>query len=77
MEKHSCKSPPGIKARCYGVAIDHCTEDDEGIFWAGNGEYRSQVNFCPFCGKEAPVAINPGKREDDFEGISNMAAVGS
>src|ERR1035437_732824 len=26
-----------------------------GTFWAGNDEYESQVNYCPFCGAKAPV----------------------
>lgn len=77
MEKHSCEKPAGSKNRCYGAAIDACKEDEEGIFWASNGEYSNQVNFCPFCGKEAPVAITPGKRDDAPTGISKMDAFGS
>ena len=36
-----------------GPAIDYCWEDKEGCLWAGNGEYESQVNFCPSCGAKA------------------------
>jgi len=36
-----------------GPAIDYCYEEEDGSLWAGNGEYESQVNFCPFCGKKA------------------------
>jgi hypothetical protein len=25
----------------------------EGRMWVGNDEYETQVNFCPFTGKEA------------------------
>ena len=28
-----------------------------GQFWVGNGEYGSQVNFCPYCGAKAPVQV--------------------
>lgn len=35
-------------ANC-GPAIVDCVEKD-GKLWAGNGEYDSLVNFCPYCG---------------------------
>ena len=41
----------------YGPAITDCTEDSQGMFFAGNGEYGSQVNFCPVCGVKAPKQI--------------------
>jgi hypothetical protein len=52
---HLCvpNSPDGA----YGPAIDECNEDDEGRFWVGNGEYESQVNYCPVCGMKAPRQI--------------------
>lgn len=37
----------------YGPAVDYCTEDSDGTLWVGNGEYKTQVNFCPFCGFKA------------------------
>ena len=37
----------------YGYAIDYCSEDEQGRFWVGNGEYYSQVKFCPECGIQA------------------------
>ena len=37
-----------------GPAIEYCYEDDYGMF-AGNGEYESQVNYCPFCGEKADI----------------------
>jgi len=41
----------------YGPAIGFCKENPEGEFWVGNDEYASQVNFCPFCGAQAPVQV--------------------
>lgn len=42
--------------RCYcGSAVTECSEDEDGTLWAGNGEYESQVNFCPGCGYKAKV----------------------
>lgn len=38
-------------AEC-GPAITYCFENDDGSLWAGNGEYESQVNFCPICGRK-------------------------
>jgi hypothetical protein len=38
----------------YGAAVYDCEEDLDGRFWVGNGEYISQVLFCPFTGKPAP-----------------------
>lgn len=39
-----------------GPAVNYCFEAaDDGSFWAGNAEYESQVNFCPFCGEKAKV----------------------
>jgi len=37
-----------------GSAITYCQERD-GELWAGNGEYESQVNYCPYCGFKATV----------------------
>jgi hypothetical protein len=34
----------------YGPAVEYCYEDSDGKLWVGNGEYGSQVNFCPVCG---------------------------
>lgn len=35
-----------------GPAIDYCYSYDE-FMWAGNGEYESQVKYCPYCGCKA------------------------
>ncbi len=51
---HSCS----LKGFCYGIAgpaILDCTENEDGELWAGNGEYDTQVNFCPACGHKAKV----------------------
>ena len=57
--KHSCKLPCGRywQDAYYGPAISDCEEDDEGRFWADNGEYSSQVNYCPVCGVKARAQI--------------------
>ncbi len=34
-------------------AIETCWTDIGGRMWAGNGEYVSQVNYCPRCGTKA------------------------
>lgn len=54
-KQHDCSQD--LPTAAYGAAITACEEDDDGGFWAGNGEYESQVNFCPFCGEKAPKQI--------------------
>jgi hypothetical protein len=61
MEKlHSCilNSPE----EGYGAAIESCDEHQDGTLWVGNGEYGSQVNYCPVCGYEAKLK-GPVKNE--------------
>lgn len=41
----------------YGEAVDGCDETRDGEFWVGNGEYSSQVNYCPACGAKAPKQV--------------------
>jgi hypothetical protein len=41
----------------YGEAITYCEELEDGTLWVGNGEYDSQVNFCPNCGYEAKKKV--------------------
>ena len=61
--KHGCgPSGGGTPSDGYGAAIDVCYEDKEGRFWADNGEYSSQVNYCPWCGAKAPMQIEEGER---------------
>ena len=56
-DKHDCKYMTPHAA--YGNAIAECFELDNGQFWVGNGEYESQVNYCPFCGVSAPKKVDP------------------
>ena len=53
-DKHECNKWRTVCA-AYGHAVLWCAEDDDGHFWAENGEYSNQVNFCPFCGEKAPT----------------------
>ena len=55
--KHKCSLPDGAKYLNCGPALDNCEEDDDGELYIDNGEYASQVNFCPICGYEAKVKI--------------------
>ncbi len=54
---HECNAD--LPSDGYGSAIDSCYENMAGEFWAGNGEYGSQVNYCPFCGAKAPSPVSP------------------
>lgn len=48
LDLHYCNIP--CRSHWYGPAIDHCFEDLERRLFVSNGEYGSQVNFCPMCG---------------------------
>lgn len=37
----------------YGGAVDTTMEEQDGTMWVTNGEYTSQVNYCPITGKKA------------------------
>ena len=54
-EQHNCTldSPSDV----YGIAMDICYEKDDGTYWISNGEYASQVNYCPVCGAKAPKQV--------------------
>lgn len=56
MDNHKCKRPNKAKESTYGQAIEHVFEEN-GEFYAGNGEYYTQVNYCPFCSKKATIQI--------------------
>lgn len=51
MTLHSCRG--FTESAGYGFAIESCVGNPEGELWASNGEYESQVGFCPFCGFKA------------------------
>lgn len=58
MSLHKCE---GWLPRCgCGPAIDECVEREDGSLWIDNGEYGSQVAFCPCCGFKAKVAPEVG-----------------
>lgn len=45
-----------LEMRMHGNAYDTCYEQDDKL-WVTNGEYESQVNFCPFCGEKAKITV--------------------
>ena len=47
-----CEMDKWSHYRDCGNAVYYCYADN-GELWVGNSEYGTQVNFCPFCGKEA------------------------
>lgn len=55
--KHRCKAPNESKDYIYGCAIWVCYEDELDELVVENGEYGSQVNYCPYCGYEAKNKI--------------------
>jgi hypothetical protein len=57
--KHNCEK--ALPQSGYGAAIEYCYEDENKKFWVGNGEYGSQVNYCPFCGEKAPIQAKDTK----------------
>ena len=52
---HRCEGL--LPEAAYGKAITYCYEDVDGKLWITNEEYASQVNFCPYCGREAKVEV--------------------
>lgn len=61
---HNCSH--ATKSDQYGGAIGACYEREDGTLWVDNGEYASQVNFCPYCGYRAKVLAISTK---DYETI--------
>lgn len=55
MDRHECSG--GLPESGYGAAVDMCVEDNDGKLWVDNGEYSSQVNYCPYCGFRAPTQV--------------------
>lgn len=41
----------------FGAAIEVCYEGEDGRLWAGNSEYCTRVNYCPFCGYAAKERV--------------------
>lgn len=52
-----CSPLKHIDYKFFGHAIVRCWEDKNGKLWVDNREYGTQVNFCPFTGKEALIKI--------------------
>ena len=48
----------------YGSAIYYTCIDADGKMWVGNGEYESQVNYCPITGKKAKIKIEEPNIEE-------------
>lgn len=61
MNKHHCKAPEKMKTDMHGGAIYNCMEDEDGTLWVDNGEYCSEVIFCPYCGFKSKNAHNLDK----------------
>jgi hypothetical protein len=55
--EHYCEMPLESDNQMAGPAISYCKQYSDGFLFAGNGEYESQVNFCPICGYKAKVGI--------------------
>ena len=55
-KKHECENPNVQKHLTYGATIMYCVEGKDGRFYAGNGEYESAVDYCPFCGKQSNIS---------------------
>ena len=36
--------------KLWGDAVTYRRIDEDGKMWIGNGEYETQVNYCPFTG---------------------------
>lgn len=60
---HKCDMPDSSENYQGGPAISYCVEYDDFKLFAGNGEYESQVNFCPICGYEAKIKIEEVSKE--------------
>lgn len=55
IDLHKCEGE--LPEGAYGPAIEQCMESEDGSLWASNGEYASQVNFCPYCGFKAKAQL--------------------
>ena len=67
-EQHNCTLDSPSDA--YGIAMDICYEKDDGTYWVSNGEYASQVNYCPVCGAKAPKQAEQRPLTDVTEAVT-------
>jgi hypothetical protein len=58
-EQHYCRLNFPAHPGYWGQAVTHCEEEPNGTLWVQNGEFGSQVNFCPNCGFEARTKAIP------------------
>lgn len=56
-ESHRCEG--ALPSAIHGDAFSVAYEQADGSLWVENGEYASQVNFCPYCGFKAKVQLQP------------------
>ena len=50
----------------YGPSINYTLIREDGTMWVGNGEYETQVNFCPWTGQEAKKQMKPRLNEGKY-----------
>ena len=62
MINHNCLLPTGAVNGGWGHAILECFQAEGTRMFAGNDEYMSQVNYCPFCGQKATIQIDMEKK---------------
>jgi len=46
-----------LPSALHGGAMSEVIFTDNGEIWISNGEYASQVNYCPITGKKADIQI--------------------
>ena len=49
----------------HGSAINTVIYTENGEIWISNGEYASQVNYCPISGKKADIQITAKILEEE------------
>lgn len=59
-DTHKCIVPKKAERSAYGHAVESFFINDDKLF-ADNGEYCTQINYCPFCGEKATVQIEEAK----------------
>lgn len=52
---HSCEFSDDNPEDGWGCAVSDVNERADGTLWVSNGEYASQVSYCPVCGYQAKV----------------------
>lgn len=55
LDKHMCKGPLPRKGAGYSINI--CIQYKNGEMWMVDTSGLTQVNYCPYCGKEALVKV--------------------